>query len=356
MEQIGKIRCLTKVIMKNQSAKHTLSLLLLLSVFIFACNVYSQTQIVCNGEKITIDDKTTFVSTSKSHGGWTLGVINGKAVHIPTPEYPKETIEKELRETVNVSVLIDEKGDVIAARAVSENEIFRNSAEEAAKKAKFKKMIRNCEPHKYTGIVQFKFTKGMNEIKKPKLIDVGDVTEKAIFLPQPRVSFNVDFPENEIVRVRVLIDVLKGDVIEAKAISGFPNLRIFAEESAQCARFLPTNDVPVEAKAEGYIEFKFDKSNKSPGIVNGGVLNDRATIFPKPQVPANINAFGSVTVRVNLDEKGNVISAKAVSGNVCLGEAAVQAARKAKFKQTLLSGVSVKVAGIIVYNFPENQK
>lgn len=116
-------------------------------------------------------------------------ILNGNAISLPIPEYPKEAARKELRGTVNVSVLIDEKGDVISATAVSGNEIFRKSAEEAVKKARFKKMIRNCEPHKYTGIVMFNFTKDMNETEKPKLIDVGDITEKAFFLPQPRVTF-----------------------------------------------------------------------------------------------------------------------------------------------------------------------
>jgi protein TonB len=85
--------------------------------------------------------------------------------------------------------------------------------------------------------------------------------------------------------------------------------------------------------------------------MNGGILNGKAIIFPKPAVMPSINASGSVSVRVNLDEKGNVISAKAVSGNICLGEAAVQAAKKAKFSQTFLSGIPVKVSGIVVYNF-----
>lgn len=339
-----KIRCLTKQIMKNPALKHTLYLLLFL---FFVNNIHSQTQIVCNGKKMTIDEKTTFVAKIYMNH-----ILNGNAISLPTPEYPKEAAEKELRGTVNVSVKIDENGDVIAAIAVSGNEIFRRSAEEALKKARFKKMIRNCEPHKYTGIFLFNFEKDMNEIKKPKPIDVGDVTDKAIFLPQPRVSFNVEFPENEIVRVRVLVDVLNGDVIEAQAVSGFLNLGKFAEEAAQCAKFRATNDVPVEARAEGYIEFKFDNSNKSPGAINGGVLNGRATVFPQPVVPPNINASGSVIVRVSLDEAGNVIWAKAVSGNVCLGEAAVQAAKKSKFKLTKLSGVSVKVAGILVYQFP----
>ena len=44
-------------------------------------------------------------------------------------------------------------------------------------------------------------------------------------------------------------------------------------------------------------------------------------------------------------------SASAVSGHPLLRAAAVDAARMAKFSQTLLQGNPVKVSGVIVYNF-----
>jgi TonB family protein len=56
-------------------------------------------------------------------------------------------------------------------------------------------------------------------------------------------------------------------------------------------------------------------------------------------------------VEVTIDENGNVISAKAVSGHPLLQSAAVAAARLAKFKPTLLEGKPVKVIGVIVYSF-----
>lgn len=88
--------------------------------------------------------------------------------------------------------------------------------------------------------------------------------------------------------------------------------------------------------------------------ISGGVLNGKAISLPKPSIPAvarAARASGTVTVQVTIDENGNVISARAVSGHPLLQSAAVQAARGAKFSPTKLSGQPVKVTGVITYNF-----
>ena len=91
-----------------------------------------------------------------------------------------------------------------------------------------------------------------------------------------------------------------------------------------------------------------------PKIVSKGVINGSAISLPKPAYPPTakaVGASGAVSVQVTIDEAGNVISAVATSGHPLLKPVAAQAARGAKFKPTLLSGVAVKVSGIIVYNF-----
>jgi TonB family protein len=54
---------------------------------------------------------------------------------------------------------------------------------------------------------------------------------------------------------------------------------------------------------------------------------------------------------VTVDETGKVISATASSGPPALRDAAVAAARQARFSPTKLSGAPVKVVGLINYNF-----
>lgn len=88
--------------------------------------------------------------------------------------------------------------------------------------------------------------------------------------------------------------------------------------------------------------------------VSGGVLNGKAIDLPAPLYPEiakRMRTTGLVTVEVVIDPNGKVISAKALSGNSVLHSAAVQAAMRARFSPTTLSGQPVKVSGVINYNF-----
>jgi TonB family protein len=89
-------------------------------------------------------------------------------------------------------------------------------------------------------------------------------------------------------------------------------------------------------------------------IVPGGVLNGKALSKPSPAYPvkaSNAHATGTVAVRVVVDESGKVVEAEAISGNMLLREAAVAAARQARFAPTHLAGEPVRVTGILTYNF-----
>lgn len=93
---------------------------------------------------------------------------------------------------------------------------------------------------------------------------------------------------------------------------------------------------------------------RNPIVVSLGVVNGRATSLPKPTISAAARVAkvsGTVAVKVVIDEKGNVISASAVSGNEMLRGASESAARSAKFAPTLLSGEPTKASGVINYNF-----
>jgi protein TonB len=89
-------------------------------------------------------------------------------------------------------------------------------------------------------------------------------------------------------------------------------------------------------------------------MITGGVLNGKATSLPIPAYPSIAKAAragGNVTVEVTVDEEGNVVTARAVSGHPLLQAASVEAARNAKFSPTKLSGQAVKVQGVLVYTF-----
>ncbi|MEP6913061.1 MAG: TonB family protein, partial [bacterium] len=92
--------------------------------------------------------------------------------------------------------------------------------------------------------------------------------------------------------------------------------------------------------------------------VTGGVLNGIAISLPAPMYPDAARRFrisGMVTVDVVVDETGKVISAQATSGPAVLREVAVQAALRARFSPTKLSGQPVKVSGLINYKFSFGQ-
>jgi TonB family protein len=92
---------------------------------------------------------------------------------------------------------------------------------------------------------------------------------------------------------------------------------------------------------------------RSGGGRNGEGLGDKV-YAPEPNYPAIAKAAGaegSVSVRVTVDEDGNVVAAKAVSGHPLLQSAAVDAARQSKFKPAVVDGKPVKVSAVISYVF-----
>jgi Ca-activated chloride channel family protein len=117
----------------------------------------------------------------------------------------------------------------------------------------------------------------------------------------------------------------------------------------------PTRDGKAAAGQQATAEAPKPDGVEAPKApLAGGVLNSKALRLPVPNYPAaarNSGAQGRVVVEVTIDEQGKVIEAHAVSGHAHLQQAAVQAARQARFTPALLSGQPVKVKGTINYLF-----
>ncbi|CAN5627810.1 hypothetical protein BH20ACI4_BH20ACI4_31430 [soil metagenome] len=308
------------------------------------------------------------------------GVVNGSAVSLPKPVYPSAAKAVRASGAVNVQVTIDEEGSVISAAAVSGHPLLRASAEQAARAAKFKPTLLSGEPVKVTGVIVYNFVLPTKDAD-----DSADQSENPVDSdPQndapPSISpikspilnslaINLVEPEypaaaravrpSGAVNVRVEIDE-DGNVASAEAISGHPLLRAAAVNAALLSKFKPTVSNGHPVKANGVVVFRFfsPAADENPPdnekIISGGVVNGKALSLPKPAYPIearNERASGAVNVQVVIDESGNVISAKAVSGHELLREASEQAALGAKFSPTILEGVPVKVSGVIVYNF-----
>lgn len=92
----------------------------------------------------------------------------------------------------------------------------------------------------------------------------------------------------------------------------------------------------------------------TPANVNVGIMNSRASNLVKPAYPQTakqMNASGQVMVQISVDEDGNVLSAKAVSGNSLLRSAAENAARQSRFNPVKINDRAVRATGLVVYNF-----
>ena len=98
---------------------------------------------------------------------------------------------------------------------------------------------------------------------------------------------------------------------------------------------LPEDSAQISAQTKGLTGNAEAKASQNVGEVKD--------ISPK--------GSDKVNVQITIDEDGNVISARAVDGNSFFASKAVNMARQSKFAPTMLAGVSVKVTGIVIYNF-----
>jgi TonB family protein len=85
------------------------------------------------------------------------GILNGKAIRKPQPEYPGTARSARASGTVAVQVVVDENGDVTSAQAISGHPLLRDSGERAARKAKFSPTKLCGQPVKVTGVVTYNF-------------------------------------------------------------------------------------------------------------------------------------------------------------------------------------------------------
>lgn len=173
-----------------------------------------------------------------------------------------------------------------------------------------------------------------------------------LFVPKP------DYPKEAIdsgikgtVKVQVSIDE-KGNVSEAKLIEGNKIFEQNAIKAAMLAKFRPAKYIGTEraAKTFGVLVFNFvtDEENVKDSV--GSPIN-----LPKPPFPPFSGKVGSkkpqVLVQIEIDENGNVISAKGIAGHPILRAACETAARSSKFSQTKLNNIPVKAKAVLLYEF-----
>jgi TonB family protein len=99
-----------------------------------------------------------------------------------------------------------------------------------------------------------------------------------------------------------------------------------------------------------------DKSRNQDAPVE--IINGRALSLPKPSYPPEARlrrTKGIIAIKVTVDKGGKVVRAESLcGGNTLLVIAATDAAYKARFTPTILSGQPVTFTGLVIYRFAFN--
>ena len=85
------------------------------------------------------------------------GVLNGRALSLPSPAYPEAARRMQISGTVSVEVVIDVNGRVISAKATSGPAVLREAAERAAMQARFTPALLTGQPVKMSGTINYNF-------------------------------------------------------------------------------------------------------------------------------------------------------------------------------------------------------
>jgi TonB family protein len=87
----------------------------------------------------------------------TGGILNSKAISLPSPTYPPAAKAVRAEGAVNVKVTVDEAGNVISAAAVSGHPLLRAASVSAAREAKFSPVMLSGQAVKFTGVLVYNF-------------------------------------------------------------------------------------------------------------------------------------------------------------------------------------------------------
>ena len=109
------------------------------------------------GEKVLASCIDPKKCAGESTSDQSPGVVHGRAVHLALPAYPPIARAAHAQGTVEVQVLIDEEGKVIAAASISGHPLLQATSVKAARESVFTPMKLDGTPVKVTGVLQYNF-------------------------------------------------------------------------------------------------------------------------------------------------------------------------------------------------------
>jgi len=119
--------------------------------------VAAEANVAADGE--TKPDPAAGVNPQAKRRPISGGVLNGKAIVLPKPDYPADAKSAGAAGSVAVQVTIDEMGSVIEAKAVSGHPLLQQPSVNAALQARFSPTSLMGEPVKVTGVIVYNFVR-----------------------------------------------------------------------------------------------------------------------------------------------------------------------------------------------------
>jgi TonB family protein len=310
------------------------------------------------------------------------GDHKARVIYRVDPEYPQDAREKKIEGTVQLSMTIDHDGipqNVQVKRSLSPS--LDQSAVDAVRKWRFEPAIKNGQPASMFVSIDVYFGAGSGGVDKTQQ-DLADALHRSVearageWEMKKRKDLEQQSREErarkqaELTRdatlsmdraIQIATSQVPGKVLACSLGRDGDKLLyhvvIITEGEKTTATYVWVSAIDGQILKTEKEERKEEETAMERGqgtSISGGVLNGAASVLPQPVYPAiarAAHASGSVTVEITVDETGNVVAARAVSGHPLLQAAAVSAARQASFKPTRLNGEPVKVSGALIYNF-----
>ncbi|MEO8435363.1 MAG: energy transducer TonB [Pyrinomonadaceae bacterium] len=145
-------------------------------------------------------------------------------------------------------------------------------------------------------------------------------------------------------------------------MAGVTSFKIDGKEVLESFLRTLSGKVGLTARGEGFIRAQKPVTyvvgdpifSKPRASARSTITNGKAITLPQPTYPQNAKdagAEGTITVYITIDEKGDVIEAHALGGHPFLQDAAVAAAKQAKFEPAQVDGQPALVTASITYRF-----
>ncbi|MGA9769442.1 MAG: TonB family protein [Blastocatellia bacterium] len=122
-----------------------------------------------------------------------------------------------------------------------------------------------------------------------------------------------------------------------------------AKKKAASSSYLQTKPDATSSTSQSSSQSSSNSARVSGGNLAASAIKSEDAVYPPLARSAKVT--GAVVVEITVDERGDVVSANAVSGHPLLRNSAVAAARRWKFTPKTVGGVPTKTVGTITFNF-----